>query len=570
MIRILRIQLPRPLAEAVEASRPHLIAAAAFSLFVNLLFLAPAIYMLQVYDRVVATGGKSTLIYITLALAIALLALAGLDGIRSRLLVRASARLDSILSAQILRRMIGRGGRDQGQAMRDFDTVRQALSSPAAAGVFDAPFAPIFITVCFLLHFWIGVLAVASVALLFALAWRNQGKTRREIEIGTRALAMAQASDQAAAMHAQAVRALGMSEGLARRHLAQRALGVGKLADAQFAGARYTAVSKFIRLFVQSAALGLGALLAIAGEISAGGIIAGSILLGRALQPVDALIGGWTTLSGALAAWERLIETFRAPSEADRIRTALPAPEGRVEAEQIGVRGAGGGAILYGVSLKVEPGELLGIVGPSGSGKTTLAKVVAGAIEPDAGVVRIDGAKRSDWDPERLGRHIGYLPQDPSLFEGTIKDNISRFDSWSGGNPETTDAAVIAAARLAGVHDVILSLPQGYDTPLGPLGEGLSAGQAQRIALARALYGDPSVLILDEPNAFLDPQGEAALLRAVAAARARKAAVLMIAHRRAVLGNADRLLVLEGGRAKMAGPAKDVVRIAGQDGESAA
>lgn len=570
-MRIGGIELPQPIADAVRACRPHFAAAALFSMLVSLLFLAPAIYMLQVYDRVVATGGTATLLFITIALAVALLTLAGLDAIRTRLLVRASARIDALLAPKILTRMLSQGGRDNVQAMRDLDSVRQALASPAATALLDLPWAPIFIIVCFMLHFWIGVLAVSSIVLLLLIAARHQKVTRGAMEASGRALAASHASEQSAAVYAGTLRGLGMVGAMVNRQLAQRSTGIGSQAQAQFAGSRFIATSRFLRLFVQSAALGVGALLAIAGELSAGGIIAGSILLGRALQPIDALIGGWSSLTSARAALARLADIFRQSPEAERIRTELPAPEGRLEVEQVGIRGAGGQPILAGVSFTARPGEILGIVGPSGSGKTTLAKVVAGALNPDLGTIRIDGAQRSDWDPDALGRCIGYLPQEPSLFEGSVKENISRFAGWADAPAESVDSEAIAAAKLAGVHEMILKLPQGYDTILGPLGAGVSAGQAQRIALARALYGNPALLILDEPNAFLDAEGEAALVRAVRAVRKRGATVLLIAHRKSVLDGADRLLVMEGGRPKMLGPAKDVVvRLSPPGAESAA
>ena len=558
-MRLAGIDLPPPLADAFQACKPHFTAVALFSFLINLLFLAPAIYMLQIFDRVVATGGTTTLFYITLALALALLTLSALDAIRSRILVRAGIRLDALLAPTILKRMSSVGGARSVQAMRDFDTVRQTLAGPVVAAVFDAPWAPIFVIVAFLLHFWIGMLALASVLVLLAVAWRNQMATRKSIEFATNALAQSHVSEQAAAMQAETIRALGMSRAMAARQLAQRSIGLTKLAQAQFLGSQFSAASRFLRLFVQSASLAVGALLAIAGHLSAGAIIAASILLGRALQPVESLVGGWSSLSSARAALARLAEALAQPSDSERIRTALPKPEGRLEVEQVGVRGADGKPILLGVSVAVAPGEVLGIIGPSGSGKTTLAKVIAGALVPDVGTVRIDGAQRSDWEPDLLGAHVGYLPQEPSLFEGTIKENISRFSDWNGGGGGTFDAEVVTAAKAAGVHELILQLPKGYDSWLGPGGAGLSAGQAQRIALARAFYRDPSVLMLDEPNAFLDAEGESALIRAIEVARARGATILVIAHRRAILAAAHRLLVLEGGRPKLLGPAAEVV-----------
>ena len=557
-LTIAGIELPKPLADAVRSCWPHFAAAAGFSFLLNLLFLAPALYMLQVYDRVVATGGKTTLLFITLALVIALLTLSALDAVRSRLMVRASIRLETRLAPLVLHRMMTVGGPANGQAMRDLDTVRQTIGSPVAAALFDLPFAPIFILVGFLLHFWIGMLAVGSIAVLMAVAWRNQLATRKSIEGATQMLAQSHASQSAAAVQAQTVRALGMSGAMVTRQIALRSSGLSKLVESQFDGSRYAAASRFLRMFVQSAALGLGALLAIAGYISAGAIIAASILLGRALQPAEALIGGWAQLSAARVALQRLADVLARPDDADRVRTALPKPEGHLKVENVGVRRPDGQPILAGITFAAAPGQITGVIGPSGSGKSTLAKVIAGAMIPDLGTVRIDGAQRGDWGQDELGHHFGYLPQEPSLFEGSIKDNISRFARWSD-QTEDVDSKAVAAARLAGVHDLILQLPQGYDTLLGPMGAGLSSGQSQRIALARAFYGDPAILVLDEPNAFLDGEGETALVAAMASARKRGATVLIVAHRRSVLSAADQLLVLEGGRPTMFGPAKEVV-----------
>jgi PrtD family type I secretion system ABC transporter len=554
-MKIAGIELPREMAEAVEACRPHFVAAAVFSLFINLLFLAPAIYMLQVYDRVVATGGKTTLLFVTIALAVSLLVLAALDAIRNRLLVRASMRLDALLAPKILKRMMARNSNAAVQAMRDFETVRQAIGSPVAGALFDVPWFPLFLFVAFLLHFWIGILAIFASAILFFVAWRNQKATAETMQTATQAMASSQAAAQTVALNNDTVRALGMVGTMVNRQLHQRAYGLSRMADAQFTGGRYSALSRFLRLFVQSAALGLGALLAIAGYISAGAIIAASILLSRALQPVESVISGWPMISGAHAALRRLTDVM-ANAPAERIYTRLPEPSGRIELDQVGVRGPDGRPVLFGVTFDVSPGEMLGIIGPSGAGKTTLAKVLAGAIPAEAGTVRIDGAAYDDWEPDDLARHIGYLPQEPSLFEGTIKENISRFANTANG--QDVDALAVEAAKAAGVHELILRLPKGYDTPLGPLGHGLSSGQAQRVALARALYGNPVLLVMDEPNAFLDAEGESALIKALAGAMNRGAAIVLIAHRRSILAGARRLLVLEAGRPKMLGPSKDI------------
>jgi ATP-binding cassette subfamily C protein len=332
------------------------------------------------------------------------------------------------------------------------------------------------------------------------------------------------------------------------------------MVDAQLAGSKITATSKFFRMFVQSAALGLGALLAIAGDISAGAIIASSILLSRALQPVESIIAGWSSLATARAAVHRLtpvLESLRS----ERSYTALPAPKGLIEVDAVGVRGGDGRPILMGVSFRAEPGKIVGIIGPNGSGKSTLGKILVSAIQPTVGTVRLDGARLTDWDRAELGKHIGYMSQEPSLFEGTIKENIACFArSATTEQALAIDEAVIASATEAGVHEMILQLPQAYETRLGLMGAGLSLGQAQRIALARALYRMPTILVLDEPNAFLDNAGEAALVAALTRARSRGATVIVIAHRRSVIDVADELLVLEEGRPKIMGPTSAVVR----------
>jgi PrtD family type I secretion system ABC transporter len=558
-MKIAGIEIPPVIAGALRECKPHFMAAAGFSLLINLLYLAPTIYMLQIYDRVVPTGGKLTLLFVTLALAFALLSLSMLDMIRNRLLIRASQRVDSLLAPDILRQMMATDSAAAGQAMRDFDAIRSAIGTPVIAAIFDVPWTPVFLLAAFMLHFWLGLLSIVAAVLLVTLAYLNQRSTQERMEIATTWMAAAHNAQQSAAVHGSTIKALGMINAVVLRQLDHRRNALVNTLHAQFAGSRLTATSRFFRLFVQSAALGLGALLAIAGDISAGAIIASSVLLSRALQPIESIIGAWSSLASARAALHRLTRVFENIPEA-RMYTALPTPKGLLEVEEVGFRGRDGRPIIVGVSFRAEPGKILGVVGPSGSGKTTLGKIVVGALQPTIGTVRIDGARLGDWEHDTLGRHIGYIPQEPSLFEGTIKQNISRFTRpQTPDQAREIDAAVVAAAEDAGVHQLILQLPQGYDTPLGLMGAGLSAGQSQRIALARALYGDPALLVLDEPNAFLDQPGEAALLAALDKARARGAAVVLIAHRRGILDIADRLLVLEEGRTKMIGPSADVV-----------
>jgi ATP-binding cassette subfamily C protein len=558
-VRLINIELPAVLKYALADCRQHFVAAAVFSLLINILYLAPTLYMLQVYDRVVPTGGTTTLLFVTLALALALLTLSALDMVRNRLLVRASQRIDALIAPRILQQMMAADSGNAAQAMRDFDAIRSTIATPAIASIFDVPWTPVFLLVAFMLHFWIGILAIIASIILVTLAWVNQRATQRKMEVATSAMASAHNSQQAAATHGTTIKGLGMTGAMVDRQLSHRRIAIANMISAQFAGSRLTATSRFFRLFIQSVALGVGALLAIDGKISSGAIIASSVLLSRALQPIESIIGAWSSLAAGRAAMERLARAFEKVDE-ERIYTSLPAPKGEIQVEEVGVRGREGRPILVGVSFRAEPGQILGIIGPSGSGKTTLGKILVGAMQPTIGTVRIDGAKLTDWDQDELGRYFGYMPQEPSLFEGSIKENIARFEKASNADEaKAIDEAVVEAAKEAGIHELILQLPKGYDTELGLMGFGLSAGQSQRVALARALYGEPRLIVLDEPNAFLDQAGEAALIAAIAKARVRGATVIVIAHRRGVLSTVDRLLVLEDGRPKLLGPANEVV-----------
>lgn len=566
-MKVFDVTLPAPMEAAFKDCRRHLASAAFFSALVNILYLSPSIYMLQVYDRVVPTQGALTLVFLTLIIAFALACLAALETVRARLLVLAGLRLDRLLSSDLLGRLMAQSRpANTAQAMREFDGLRAALAGPAALAFMDAPWTPIYVIVAFMIHPALGTLTIVGGVLLFGLAMLNERATKPDLLKAQRANAAAYASQESAAMNGEVVRALGMRRSVIARHLEERNIGQSMQTEAQFKGGRYSALTKFFRLFLQSAALGLGAYLAIKGQISSGSIIAASILLSRALQPVEQLVGGWTSVIQARGALATLGELFEKTQPLDIDRTQLPTPLGAVELDRIVVRAPGREElVLKAVSLKIAPGESLGVVGASGAGKTTLARVIAGALAADAGTVRMDGANYSDWDADRLAEHIGYLPQDPSLLSGSVKDNISRFAAWRGMSPDKVDQLAVEAATLAGVHELILKLPKGYDTPLAPGGRGLSAGQAQRVALARALFGNPTLLILDEPNSALDAEGEASLLRAIQGAKARGATILIVAHRTGILAGVDRLLVMRDGAIERLGPREEVLaKLAGR------
>lgn len=550
-----------PLAEALKACRTHFVWAAVFSALVNLLYLTPTLYMMQVYDRVVPTGGLTTLVLITVVALFALAALSGLDWLRGRLMLRAGLRLDRMLSGKVLSRVMDLQSKSPNtHALREFDNVRGAIGGQGMLALFDAPWTPIYLACCFLLHPLIGVLTLVGGMILFALAWLNERDTRPRLNKAIQSQNHAYSAQESIAGQSEVVRALGMRQSSIARQIDQRQHATAAQADAQLAGGRYSGAIKFLRLVMQSAALGLAAYLAVKGDITPGSIIAASVLLSRAVAPIELLVGVWPSLVQAVASWKTLTDLFAGTAGVERERTALPAPRGRLQVEGITVKFPDTETPqLRGVAFALQPGQTLGIVGASGSGKTTLARVIAGAFKPQAGAIRLDGAEYDARDGDELARYIGYLPQVPSLFAGSIKDNISRFATANGVTQDVADAGAVKAAMAAGAHELILRLPKGYDTILGPFGQGLSAGQAQRVALARALYGEPVLLVLDEPNSNLDQEGEAALMQAILGAAARGAAVVVIAHRAGVLARVDRLLVMRDGMVQQEGPREEVL-----------
>jgi ATP-binding cassette subfamily C protein len=555
-----RIEERKPVATtaARAALRTCVGPAVVFTAVANLLLLVPAIYSLQVYDRVIASRSEETLAFLTLILLLALAAYGVFDAIRNRLLLRAGLRLDRRLSALVLCETMVDTGADTArrQGIRDLDTIRAAVAGAPAIAVLDAPWSAVFLLVAFLLHPAVGALILAGGLALCGLALANERATRTDIEQATLVAARVNATSDTLSQSAEVVRALGMGAGLIGRLQANRAEALMLQLGAAMSGGIYQAISKWLRLSLQSLVLGLGAWLVIGGDLTSGGMFACSLLAGRTLGPLESVVGQWRNIVQARLAWRNLGILLNG---ADLVgdRTILPAPAGRLALQQVVVQSGPEHYPLKSVSLTVSPGEIVGLVGPSGAGKSTLIRVAAGALRPRSGVVRIDGADRDQWDSDRLACHFGWLPQEIVLLAGTIKENISRF-----ADAASADTEVVRAAQHAGVHDMILALPRGYDTPLGVGGRGLSGGQAQRIALARALYGEPPILVMDEPDAHLDADGELALVAAMQAAKARGAAILLVGHRQSLMRHTDRIVTLRDGRIETDRPTPKVIRAA--------
>ena len=564
-MKLFSMKLPEPMEKALKQCRSHFMLAIGFSALINLLYLAPTIYMMQVYDRVVPTGGLLTLFWITVIVGLAIATLSALEAQRSKVLQRASLRLNRLVASDLLNRLLNRkegrqSGTSNAQVMREFDVVRQLMGGPAAGAFMDLPWTPLYLFVAYLIHPLLALLVVVGAAILVALAVSNERRGKAKANEAHAANAAAYAFQEATASKSEAVRALGMRRGLIALQLDKRRSGLEATQAYQFSSGRHNALVKFVRMFLQSVALGAGAFLAVSGEISVGAIIGASVLLSRGLQPIEQLVGHWQMILQARGAVKLLGNIYDNSDNHDRIRTALPAPTGNLELDRIVVKSDDGIAlILKNVSLSLKPGEMVGVVGPSGAGKSTLARVAAMALIPDFGDIRIDSANVADWDADQLAAHIGYLPQKIDLLPGTVSENISRFGVARGLKQANVDRDVIEAAKAAGIHEMILHLPSGYDTRIESGSFALSAGQSQRVALARALYGNPKILILDEPNAALDSDGEQALALSMNAVRKRGASVIIVAHRAAILGNADTLIVMHDGAILHSGPRAEVL-----------
>lgn len=536
---------------------------AAFSVATNLLMLAPSLYMLQVYDRVLASGNVFTLVMLSLMI-VGLLALMGaLDYARSAVIIQIGARFDAALAGRVHEAAFQRGlagvPANAGQAVNDLNTVRQFLTGSAVFAFFDAPWFPLFLLVMFLFHPWMGTLALAGTIILVALAWLNEQVSRKLLAEAGGLSVRAGVEAEGQLRNAEAIQAMGMLDRLRARWQRLHVGYVRRQGLASQRSAMIASLSKTVRMALQSLVLGLGAWLVLQSHVSAGMMIAGSILMGRVLSPIDQVIGAWRQWAGTRLAWRRLQElltTYPKPSTG----LTLPDPTGALRLEGVTVTPPGAAQpTLVNVSFALEPGQVLGVVGPSGAGKSTLARLVAGVWPARLGTARLDGADLKQWERARLGEWLGYVPQDVELFSGTVAENIARFPG-PDSDGEGLARRVIDAARLAGAHDMILALPRGYDTPLGAGGQGLSGGQRQRIALARALFGTPRLVVLDEPNASLDDAGEQALLDALGRLREIGATVVLVTHRPKVLAATTHLLLLRDGRAQRFGATHDVLR----------
>lgn len=528
-----------------------------FSAVINLLMLAPALYMLQVYDRVLASGNQMTLAMLTLMM-LGLFAFMGvLEWVRSQVVIRLGTQMDMRLNQRVYNAAfetnLKSGNLAAGQALNDLTSLRQFATGNSLFAFFDAPWFPVYLLVIFLFHPWLGALALAGAVLLTLLAWLNQRLTSAPLAEAGRISIRASQQASANLRNAEVIEAMGMLANLRQRWLDQHQAFLYQQNLASEKSASISAWSKNTRLALQSLMLGLGALLAVSGDITPGMMIAGSILVGRVLSPLDQLIGAWRQWTSARLAYQRLAVLLQ--NNPARVHAmALPAPTGALQLDHISACAPGTrNPVLNNISFALNSGDVLGVLGPSGSGKSSLARLLVAAQPALAGKVRLDGADLHLWDKQALGPHIGYLPQDVQLFAGTIAENIARF----GG----VDAdQVVAAARMAGVHELVLQLPQGYDTALGEGGAGLSGGQRQRVGLARALYGLPTLIVLDEPNSNLDEAGEKALLEAIRLVKQHTRTLVLITHKPALLVSADKLLILKAGQIHAFGPATKVMQ----------
>ena len=546
------------LLSALHACRGAILALALASALINVLYLTGSFYMLEVYDRVLTSRSVSTLVGLSI-LALGLFVFQGLlDLLRGRVLVRIGRSLGESLSFRVFETigrmaLVTRGAGDGLQPLRDLDQVRGFLSSPGPLALLDLPWMPFYIGICFVFHFWIGIAALIGAICLVIVTLFTEVFTREPTRTATGYAMKRNAVAEASRRNAEVLQAMGMAPQFAAVWDEINVKYLDSQQRASDVGGGFGAISKVMRMVLQSAVLGVGAYLVILQEATAGIIIAGSILAARALAPVDLAIANWRNFVAFRQSWRRLNDLLRQiPADAERM--PLPKPTATLAVENISIVPPGDRkVVVQDVVFRLEKGNGLGIIGPSASGKSSLARALVGVWRPARGIVRLDGAGLDQWPASSLGRHIGYLPQDVELFSGTVAQNIARF----APDPRTED--VLAAAKAAGVHDLVVHLPDGYKTEIGESGTSLSAGQRQRIALARALYGDPFLVVLDEPNSNLDAEGEEALTQAILGVRARGGIVIVIAHRPSALAAVDSVMVMAHGKSQMIGPKEEVL-----------
>ena len=541
---------------AYQKFRSTFIATIVFSFFSNLLMFVGPLYMLQVYDRVLSSRNEMTLVMITVIAIILLISYGLLEFTRSRLLVRAGMQFDEVLANPVFHRAVQQKtavpGSNPQISLTDIDKIREFMTGQGILAFFDAPWVPLFLALCFAFHPWLGIVALVGSIIIFALALTNEFATRNVLQDANKAAQGANHFASTTMQNAEVIRALGMEKQLKKRWLAQHDDMLSHQAKASDRAGSIMASSKFVRMTLQVAILGVGAYLAIQQAISPGIMIAASIVMGRALAPVEQAVGQWKQFVHARSAHHRLKQMFDSiPDEQER--TELPTPKGNLAVEQLFATVPGTrDTLLRGLSFSIEQGDVLGIIGPSGSGKTSLVRHIVGAMTPVGGAVRVDGTEIQHWDPEQLGRYLGYLPQDVKLFGGTVAENISRFDD----DPLDTD--VIAAATLSGAHEMIQTLGNGYNTNVGDGGMFLSGGQRQRVGLARAVYRLPSLIVLDEPNSNLDSVGEKALVSCINELKSMGKTVILVTHKTKLLALTDKTLLLGNGTVEKFGATKDV------------
>jgi ATP-binding cassette subfamily C protein/ATP-binding cassette subfamily C protein EexD len=544
------------LSKAVASCRKHFGAVAVFSGMVNMLQLTVSLYMMQVFDRVLSTRSMDTLYYLTAIAMFALLVMAVLDGLRGQVMQRLAGWIEGKAAPEAFIRAIESQLRNRPyrmEALRDLGVCRNWLGSPASLTLFDVPWVPIFLAVIFLLHPTLGWIALAGAVMLFILTLANEWATGKLVRQASTGVMVSQRRAESMVRNAEVIDSMGMGQAVLQRWREGLSSSLPPQERAADRAAFLLSMTRFFRLAVQIAVLGFGAFLVLEQELTAGASIAASIIMGRALAPVEQMIGGWKQLVQARQAYMRLISFLSLP----RLRPpgiALPEPTGRMAAERVTFGFPGQPvAIIKGVSFGLQAGESLAVIGPSAAGKTTLIRLLIGTLQPSAGTVRLDGADVFTWMREDFGRYVGYLPQDVELFDGTVLRNIARMRD---ADPE----AVFEAARIAGCHEMILRLPQGYDTEIGDGGQHLSGGQRQLIGLARALFGSPKLVVLDEPNSNLDGDAEQALIRGLEELKRRGTTVILVSHRPTLVQGVDKVLLMRDGAVEAFGPRAEVLK----------